>query len=334
PHTHLVFLKTHKTGSSSVVNLLHRFGETRGLRFALPQHYQFSYPSPFRADRVKGYSPGPAATSFHIICHHMRFNRTEVQKVMPNDSFYFSIVRDPGTLGESAFSYYRAVAPAFRRAPSLSSFLANPSRFYQPGARGNHYARNLQWFDFGLPPAREPREVAAALERLEHDFSLVLLAEHFDESLVLLREALCWPREAVDTFAHNGRRRGQAEARLSPEQAAQLRAWNGLDWALYVHLNQSFWRRAQAFGTQRLRDEVAELRRRREALAQRCLRGGGPVPGRAIADGRLRPFQPPGRTQILGYELRAGLAPAEHELCARMATPELQYKDILDWRQF
>lgn len=76
PRTHLVFLKTHKTGGSSVVNLLHRFGEGRGLRFALPHRYQFGYPNPFRAERVKGYRPG--GPPFDIICHHMRFNLTEV----------------------------------------------------------------------------------------------------------------------------------------------------------------------------------------------------------------------------------------------------------------
>ncbi|NXT26488.1 G3ST4 sulfotransferase, partial [Syrrhaptes paradoxus] len=122
--------------------------------------------------------------------------------------------------------------------------------------------------------------------------------------------------------------------RVSPEQAERLRAWNHLDWALYAHLNRSFWRRAEAFGTERLREEVTRLRRRRHALARRCFRGGGPLPARAIADGRLRPFQPPGRAQILGYALREGLPPAERELCARLATPELQYKDILDRRQF
>ncbi|NXI48647.1 G3ST4 sulfotransferase, partial [Galbula dea] len=184
-----------------------------------------------------------------------------VQKVMPNDSFYFSIIRDPGTLGESAFAYYRAVAPAFRRAPSLAAFLASPNRYYDPRARGNHYARNLQWFDFGLPPATDPREVQKALAGLERDFSLVLLAEHFDESLVLLREALCWPEEAVATFAHNGRQQLVAEPRVSPEQMVRLRAWNGLDWALYLHFNRSFWRRVEAFGTRRLREEVIRLRR-------------------------------------------------------------------------
>ncbi|NXX46946.1 G3ST4 sulfotransferase, partial [Tricholaema leucomelas] len=341
PRTHLVFLKTHKTGGSSLVNVLHRFGEGRGLRFALPHRYQFGYPRSFRAHWVKGYRPGGAP--FDIICHHMRFNRTEVQKVMPNDSFYFSIVRDPGTLAESAFAYYRSVAPAFRRAPSLAAFLASPDRFYEAGVRGNHYARNLQWFDFGLPlpsgggeaaaGSGEAVSVRAALAGLDRDFELVLLAEHFDESLVLLRRALCWPEEAVLAFAHNGRPPG-ATPRVSPAQAERLRAWNDLDWALYTHLNRTFWRRAEAFGAARLREEVTRLRQRRAAMARRCLQGGGPLPARAIADGRLRPFQPPGRAQILGYALRAGLGPAERELCARLATPELQYKDILDRRQF
>lgn len=254
---------------------------------------------------------------------------------MPNDSFYFSIVRDPGTLGESAFAYYRSAAPAFRRAPSLAAFLASPHRFYHPGVRGNHYARNLQWFDFGLPPASptDQAAVAAALAALDATFSLVLLAEHFDESLVLLRRALCWPEDAVAAFAHNGRSPAGA-ARPTAAQAARLRAWNGLDWALYSHLNRSFWRRVEAFGAARLRAEVARLRGRRAALAGRCLRGGGPVPARAVAEGRLRPFQPPGSARILGYALRDGLDPAERERCARMATPELQYKDILDRRQF
>ncbi|NXT86179.1 G3ST4 sulfotransferase, partial [Zapornia atra] len=122
--------------------------------------------------------------------------------------------------------------------------------------------------------------------------------------------------------------------RVSPAQAASLRAWNALDWALYVHLNRSFWRKVEAFGAQRLRDEVTWLRRRREEMARRCLKGGGPIPARGIADGRLRPFQPPGRAEILGYALRPGLDAEERERCARLATPELQYKDILDRRQF
>ncbi|NXK77386.1 G3ST4 sulfotransferase, partial [Amazona guildingii] len=324
PRTHVAFLKTHKAGGSSVLNVLHRFGQRRRLRFALPRRYQFGYPRPFRAERVKGF--GPRAPPFDIICHHMRFDRREVQRVMPNDTFYFSIIRDPAAAAASAFAYYRSIAPAFRNAPSLRSFLEAPERFYRAGQRGNHYAKNLQWFDFGLHPPRDSRAI-------DRTFAMVMVAEHFDESLVLLREALCWPEDAVTAFAHNSRAADGVPA-LSPEQSQRLRLWNALDWALYTHVNRSFWRRVEAFGASRMEAEVSRLRRRREAASQRCLQGGGPVPAPAISDGRLRPFQPPGRARILGYQLRAGLEGEERERCARMATPELQYKDILDRDQF
>ncbi|XP_025066912.1 galactose-3-O-sulfotransferase 4 isoform X2 [Alligator sinensis] len=334
PQQHLVFLKTHKTGSSTVVNLLHRFGEARGLRFALPHRYQLGYPLPFQEPHIKGHRPGGAP--YDILCHHMRFNLPEVQKVMQADSFYFSIVRDPAALAASAFSYYQAVVSAFRRAGTLGHFAAAPERYYDPAARGNHYARNLLWFDFGLPvPPASGTEADAAMEaalaQLDRTFRLVLLTEHFDESLVLLQEALCWDEDDVAAFPHNGRRAlGPA---MAPGLAAQLRAWNELDWQLYTHVNRSFWARVEAYGRERMARDVARLRGRRQELAEHCLAGGGPVPASRIGDPQLRPLQL-GRAEILGYELRAGLGPAERRLCARMVTLVLQYKDLLDRRQF
>lgn len=77
PNTHIMFLKTHKTASSTVLNMLYRFGEERDLRFALPLGYQLGYPLPFNAHRVKGYR-GAGAVEFHIMGNHMRFNKAEV----------------------------------------------------------------------------------------------------------------------------------------------------------------------------------------------------------------------------------------------------------------
>ncbi|XP_033025727.1 galactose-3-O-sulfotransferase 4 [Lacerta agilis] len=332
PRRHLVFLKSHKTGSSTIVNLLHRFGDARGLRFALPARYQFSYPNLFQARRVKGWHPG--GRPFNILCHHMRFNLPEVQKVMPPDSFYFSIVRHPVSLAESAFSYYRGVVPAFRRAGTLSQFLASPQRFYRPGERGNHYARNLLWFDFGLDPPAAPglAPIQAALATLERTFHLVLLTEHMDESLVLLRDALCWGEEDMLAFRHNFRS-PESIRPLAPAEAARLQAWNNLDWHLYTHFNRSFWEHAERFGRARLAREVGALQQRRAELMQQCLQGGGPLEARQIADERIRPFQF-GQAPILGYALRSSLDPEWQALCQRMVTPELQYKDLLDAKQF
>uniref|UniRef100_A0A8C2SRG3 Galactose-3-O-sulfotransferase 4 n=1 Tax=Coturnix japonica TaxID=93934 RepID=A0A8C2SRG3_COTJA len=324
-------LKTHKTGAGSVgFNVLHRFGEGRGLRFALPHHYQFrKIPRNLQGRKGEGLQRGGGPIRHHLPPH-------EVRRVMPPDSFYFSIARDPAAAAESALSYYRSSVPAFRRAPSRSAFLLTPWLYYQPGLKGNHYARNLLWFDFGLPSISPSNmaAVAAAVRGLDAIFALVLLAEYFDESLVLLADALCWPLGAVVTFPHNGRPKGSV-LRLGRGDMERLRQWNALDWALYVHFNRSFWARVRRFGLARMEREVTRLRGLREQWAQRCLQGGGPLPAAAILDRNLKPFQPgQGAAAVMGYELRADLGARDRETCERMATPELQYKDRLHRRQF
>ncbi|XP_045397371.1 galactose-3-O-sulfotransferase 4 [Lemur catta] len=406
PRQRLVFLKTHKSGSSSVLSLLHRYGDRHGLRFALPARYQFGYPRLFQASRVKGHRPQGGGTQFpfHILCHHMRFNLKEVLQVMPSDSFFFSIVRDPAALARSAFSYYKSTSSAFRKSPSLAAFLANPRAFYRPGARGDHYARNLLWFDFGLPfppemrakkgnplPPRNPNPpqmhvlpagagpraqaldpnalfhpvatvvhghiqtaspasldlgsssfIQWGLAWLDSVFDLVLVAEYFDESLVLLADALCWDLDDVVGFMHNAQAGGEQglsavdNSGLTAEDRqlnARARAWNNLDWALYVHFNRSLWARIEQYGQRRLERAVAELRARRKALAKHCLLGGEALDPKYITDRRFRPFQF-GSAKVLGYVLRGGLSPQDQEECERLVTPELQYKDKLDAKQF
>ncbi|XP_036265206.1 galactose-3-O-sulfotransferase 4 isoform X3 [Pipistrellus kuhlii] len=328
----------------------------------------------------------------------------KVLQVMPSDSFFFSIVRDPAALARSAFSYYKSTSSAFRKAPSLAAFLANPRAFYRPGARGDHYARNLLWFDFGLPFPPEMRTkrgyshlpgdpnppalhvlpsgtgsrahtldpnalfppapptadghsqtpspaaldlgssslVQWSLAWLDSVFDLVLVAEYFDESLVLLADALCWGLDDVVGFMHNaqaGSERGRnavSDGGLTTEDrqlTARARVWNNLDWALYVHFNRSLWARIKQYGQGRLESAVAELRARREALAKHCLLGGEALDPKYITDRRFRPFQF-GSGKVLGYALRSGLSLQEREECERLATPELQYKDKLDAKQF
>lgn len=96
PHTHIMFLKTHKTASSTVLNMLYRFGEEHDLRFALPLGYQLGYPLPFNAHRVKGYR-GPRAVEFHIMGNHMRFNKPEVSNSEKDSSHkvFFKIFHLP-----------------------------------------------------------------------------------------------------------------------------------------------------------------------------------------------------------------------------------------------
>uniref|UniRef100_A0A1B8Y921 Galactose-3-O-sulfotransferase 4 n=1 Tax=Xenopus tropicalis TaxID=8364 RepID=A0A1B8Y921_XENTR len=331
PKSHIVFLKTHKTAGSTVLNMLHRYGDRNSLTFALPQKYQFNYPHQFNVSRVKGYNE-VNKTTYDILCYHMRFNLPEVRKLMPADSFYFTILRDPATLAESSFSYYHSVSSAFKKAPNFTEFIAHPFHYYKLGERGNQYARNFQWFDLGLNPDAiflEPL-ARAGVREVEGAFHLVLLSEYFDESMVLLKEELCWDLDDVVTFKLNTR---EASTPLDKREVESSRAWNALDWYLYVHFNRTFWEKVERFGRERMDTEVRRLRERRQELAEICLEGLNPVRADKIEEEGIKPLQF-GQEKILGWVVKRDLEPNTRARCVQMVTPELRYMAILNERQF
>ncbi|XP_040828377.1 galactose-3-O-sulfotransferase 2 [Ochotona curzoniae] len=340
PVTNIMFLKTHKTASSTVLNILYRFAESHNLSTALPAggRVHLGYPWLFLARYVEGVEEaGPGARRrFNIMCNHMRFNLPEVQKVMPEDTFYFSILRDPAHQLESAFTYYKGYVPAFRKVKTLDAFLASPQHFYGDGQMlSNAYARNNMWFDLGFDHNAPPEEgyVRARLAEVEQRFQLVLIAEHFDESVVLLRHLLRWRLDDVVAFRLNLRSQ-RTVTHLAPESRELARRWCALDWRLYQHFNRTLWERLYTeLGPQRLRTDVARLRARRLELAELCLQDGAPQNQALITDRLLQPFQS-GQADILGYNLRPGLDNATLHMCQRMVMPELQYMAHLYSQQF
>ncbi|KAG8445520.1 hypothetical protein GDO86_010330, partial [Hymenochirus boettgeri] len=327
PYSDIFFLKTHKTGSSTIMNILFRYGEFHNLTFALPSYnsMQFFYPNYFTASSVEGfYSHRP--NTFNIMCHHMRFLLTEVQRVMPKDTFYFTILRNPISLMESSFSYYKTL-PSFSKARSLEEFLRNPFLYYQ----GNSHARNFMTYDLGFDHngKASPKRFQLTARLVESTFNLVLITEYFDESLVLLKDALCWTFDEVLSFPLNSRSETTKKS-ISPPTQERIKHWNQLDWQLYDHFNNSFWNRVESFGRERMQREVNELRERRAHFSKVCLKDT--VDGEKIKNRALMPYQP-GKAKIIGYNVKSGLGKAKQLLCQRMVTPEIQYTEILRTNQ-
>ncbi|NXX79098.1 G3ST2 sulfotransferase, partial [Urocolius indicus] len=335
PKTDIVFLKVHKSASSTVMNILFRFGETHNLTFAFPLGggNQLFYPQPFSARFVRGFSPR-SPRRFNILCHHMRFLQPEVQKVVSSSAFYFSILRNPVQLMESSFVYYKG-ASAFSRARSLEEFLRQPQRYYNPTRGDSHYARNLMTFDFGFNHNGEAsaKRVQLMLKAIEASFDLLLISEYFDESMVLLKEVLCWDLDSVVSFPLNTRD-SSTKSPLPDRVVEKIKSWNRLDWEIYTHFNRTFWERVERdVGRERMRRQVTALRERRAQLARTCLQGTGSVAPKDIKDSSLRPLQH-GYAKILGYNLKQGLDKETERMCRRLVTPELQYSSVLYKRQF
>ena len=80
PKNHIFFLKTHKTGSSTILNILYRYGDSRNLTFALPVYRgaQLGYPQLFTANFVEGFR-SHRVDEYHIMCNHLKFRKSEVR---------------------------------------------------------------------------------------------------------------------------------------------------------------------------------------------------------------------------------------------------------------
>ncbi|KAM6902103.1 galactosylceramide sulfotransferase [Xenentodon cancila] len=327
PKVNIMFMKTHKTASSTILNILFRFGEKHKLRFAFPNgRNDFFYPSPFLCSQVKDYSPGEC---FNIVCNHMRFSHEEVVKLLPPDAMYITILRNPVDLFESSFHYFHRTIPltwSISGQSKLEEFLNNPLAYYSPEAFNSFYLKNMLFFDFGFDnniEADDP-QVMRAILYLSKRFNLVLITEYFDESLILLKDLLCWTTEDILYFKLNARK-SSFVSKLDSEMRAKALQWNGADWKLYQHFNATFWARVEAYGRERMEKEVYELRRRNAEMKSICIEGAGAVEAQRIQDSRFLPWQPVGEKSILGYNVKKHIDPRFETICVKMLTPEIQY---------
>lgn len=327
PKVNLMFLKTHKTASSTILNILLRYGEKKRLKFALPNgRNDFSYPSTFTRMKVKDYRPGAC---YNIICNHMRFNAPEVDALLPSNAFFFTILRDPALVFESSFHYNKRIVPFTWRIhgkDKLESFLNNPHLYFDSDGFNSFYLKNLHFFDFGFDNTLEPEDliVDSAISAIAERFQLVLIAEHFEESLILLKDALCWEMDDLLYFKMNTRR-PTSVSQLTPKLRAKALEWNGVDWKLYRYFNATLWAKIDAYGRKRMEKEVKKLRQRNSEMAAICISGGTAVEDEDIRDQSMRPWQPVGESSILGYNMRSNIEQQYRELCRKMLTPEIQY---------
>lgn len=328
-HTNIVFLKTHKTASSTMQSLLFRFAERHNLTIAFPKpscDLQFCYPSFFSSEFVH-----PDTLPANLITSHMRFRKSALQSIMPKDTKYITIIREPASMFESLFIYCSPHVQSFKKVPngSLKAFLDDPLRYYDPKDEHSIYAHNTLTFDLGGDNDRPATDVAYAhdfVAEMEKVFSLVMITEYFDESLVLLRHLLSWDLEDIRYIKLNARTES-SKKKLSPDVDAKTRAWNTIDAYIYDYFNASLWVKLSELGLDCVEEEVQLLQQAQKRLIKRCFGSERPIerPGSMIKDKALRPWQPSQKIGIVGYELPENIDQETREHCLKFLMPEVSY---------
>ena len=99
--------------------------------------------------------------------------------------------------------------------------------------------KNQQLWDLGTThiEMEEAGTVQAKISRLDSEFDLVLIAEYFDEGLVLLAQILCWDLSDVRYLKQNARVSSKV-SNITETARDSLETWLEADRKLYDHFLQ------------------------------------------------------------------------------------------------
>jgi len=109
----VLFVKTHRTGASTIVSMLHRIGDNRDMSFMLPPVIKgqqgspsFGWPGSFPGSDALA-TLGAPEHQYDMMCSNGVFNSAKMLAYMRRQPFVFTVLRNPGNQAVSAFGAFK-----------------------------------------------------------------------------------------------------------------------------------------------------------------------------------------------------------------------------------
>ena len=269
----IVLIKVHKAASTTAVAIIERYGYKHNMTLAVKAPTRFgphilSSSGKFQRKMVHQWQRG-----YNLLTNHVRYNRTEMNAVVPNAT-YVTIIRDPVKHFESAFSYFLVPKhlDIHGRPDPMAAFFEQPEEYLKQKFYFWFQLRSGQIFDLGLDHVDHTgAKVAALIQHVRRHFDLVMLADHFDESLLLLRKHLCLDWRDILYILDNFRTAKQ-KMNISEEVRKHIEVWNWADMTLYHHFLHVFWDKVRDYGAG-FQEDLAHFRRLLDETRDNCTTG-------------------------------------------------------------
>ena len=319
PFSHVGFLKIHKTGSSTLFNILARYALKNNISVATPPRDHLCYPNRF--SRSSNCMLNPKNNS-DMLFNHVILS-PEVKKVIPQDSFWFATLRDPVYYYESIYHFLGLndyLKVGFKR------FVGHYKHF-APQLEKLKDSDNLKTSAFGLlehalgfdPMGNQSSQ--EVVEYMEKNFDLVIVDRHFDEGLCALRKLLCWSLDDVTYLRQN-----QRSERFRYNKMERRVIYNVLKSIIpnYIEVYEYFLEKFRSMRTSSLREEATKLTILNDLKKQSCrIKGGVEKP----QDVNMVPNHIPQRVKVKLFDT-ASIDPN----CLMMAYPESTLLRLLQLR--
>jgi len=261
----IALVKTHKTGGSTLANILFRLAGAQNSSVMMPsckEPHKLGYPLAFPGENAQRLHEG---SLFDMILNHAVFNATAFASFLKPSPFFVSILRQPESQLRSTFNF-------FDKWTSIDDFvrMLDAGRHEQPVYHYvNFQANDLGFYEAGGRPNSSSEEVKSWIAALKQSFEfprgLMMITEFFDEGLVLLKHRLNLDLPAVTYIEMKKHEGAYEEFNATTLEWLRAHAAN-IDLQLYRHFNESF----QELWAGHVSEDLAALRRANARMAEAC----------------------------------------------------------------
>ncbi|CAG5112986.1 Oidioi.mRNA.OKI2018_I69.chr2.g7138.t1.cds [Oikopleura dioica] len=287
PPTGMIFLKKHKTASTTFRHMLTKYARFKGLpsvgepQLIGPQGG--CYPARFdeRCWPATGHMSPIVALTYHFRWNMDLFE----EKFLTSGVASVTTIRDPETTFRSVYNYYylnhagkvsKCDMPCWgepfrsfnngREDLPVGEFLDNLPKLFNASETRNFRSKNYQAFEMGMDHLNDNTAyILRNLKRLDqHNFDFVVLTEYYYESLVLLAKLFCLPYEVLYEPQLN-KREYEIEP-LTPTQKKNFETYFKADIMLYDYFNKSLHHKIEDYGREKFHQEVEKLK----AVYEKC----------------------------------------------------------------
>jgi hypothetical protein len=305
PQQDIVFQKTHKCSSSTIQNILLRYSLKHELNVVMPNggNYLGSI-HPFQSKLLTGTPWQKAGLHYNLFCLHNRWNGPEVEKLMGRMKnqrpAYFTILRDPVDLYISLWDYDQ-MGKVFGGISLEDYAMSDKTGKLADRTVRKSFGRNQMMWDFGLDPEYwdNTTAVKAKIEEVDTTFDLVLMTEHFSESIVLLKDLLCWDYGDITSLKLNAHNEA-TKSTLTSAARKRMQDWMWADYQLYEHFKIKFQLELDNFGRDEMKHELEILAHATSEVQNRCVIA-------QVSNEELPPAQRLHGHGVLGYKINTDL---------------------------
>ncbi|XP_065219320.1 galactose-3-O-sulfotransferase 3-like [Planococcus citri] len=267
--TNLYFLKTHKTGGTTVKSVMVRFAIKNSIDTLILRGNSYNKPFSNLSLHPQAITPN---YKFHMFGQHVRYD-SNMKLFQYPDTSMITILRHPATLFRSMYTFFRLENYVGMTFQEFLNAPVKPAVLISEDSDRNIRGYNQMSLDLGFDSEHSNNQTAVTefIMKIDREFDLVMIMEYMDESFVMLANLMGWPLEYVAFLKLNSRPPGENTCPLTKQDELTLMELNHVDTQLYNYFHEKFLRCKRQYGEDNLNQQVEKLQIINKNFEERCV---------------------------------------------------------------